>query len=530
MKTESYIIGPTLGKGAFGKVKLGWKNEKNNQVQVVVKFVKRNKLFKDHNNEVKIFKEIMSLKQLNHPNIVNLIEVIKKNNYIGIVLQYVSGGELFDYILKNKRIEENFAKKLFSQLVSGVDYMHSKGFVHRDIKLENLLLDKNNNVVIIDFGFVNFIKNKNELMKTCCGSPCYAAPELVLSKNKYLSRKVDIWSLGIVLYAMISGYLPFDDISGNDVDVIKLYKFISKSTLTFSDFVPPLTRDLLKKIIVINPNQRIEMEQIKSHEWLKQYSYFLSLEKSYWDNLSVKNKNKNSNFNLQFDNNTFFNTKNKLNSNTTSLINTSILTGSKKSNLVDSLTTISSIFDTKSYADFKSKNKKLEVSDNNHINSNNALSYTSKNLNNNLVNCSKKNLINDKKRSIESTFVNNKEEHDSYNLISKKNIKQEVNIKKKSKSKNKTIFNNELLKINFNKFMIQKKKNSFKKKKSNNVKTFNPSVDKNQLKNLSSQNINIKEIKSIINSENNVCCKRNKFDMKIKNCLKIFLKKKKNLS
>ncbi|EMG48873.1 hypothetical protein G210_0489 [Candida maltosa Xu316] len=284
----AYILGSTLGEGEFGKVKLGWRKDGKHPSQVAIKLIKRSSIVKDSDSEVKIHREINSLKLLNHPNIVNLVEVMKSGKYIGIVLEYASGGELFDYILQHKYLKENVAKKIFAQLVSGVDYMHAKGLIHRDLKLENLLLDKHRNVIISDFGFVNsYNRDKNDLMKTSCGSPCYAAPELVLSQTAYEGRKVDIWSLGVILYAMLAGYLPFDDDPENEdgADIIKLYHYICKTPLTFPEYVSPLARDLLRKIIVSDPKKRISIDEIRNHPWLSSYANLLSIRQPEWDKI-----------------------------------------------------------------------------------------------------------------------------------------------------------------------------------------------------------------------------------------------------
>ncbi|KAG5420917.1 hypothetical protein I9W82_000007 [Candida metapsilosis] len=284
----AYVLGSTLGEGEFGKVKLGWRKDGKFPSQVAIKLVKRSTIAKDSDSEVKIHREINSLKLLNHPNIVNLVEVMKSGKYVGIVLEYASGGELFDYILQHKYLKEPVAKKIFAQLVSGVDYMHSKGLIHRDLKLENLLLDKHKNVIISDFGFVNSCTDRtNDLMKTSCGSPCYAAPELVLTQSPYEGKKADIWSLGVIMYAMLSGYLPFDDDPENEdgADIIKLYHYICKTPLTFPEYVSPLARDLLRKIIVSDPRRRIGMDAIRNHPLLSSYAALLSIRQPEWDRI-----------------------------------------------------------------------------------------------------------------------------------------------------------------------------------------------------------------------------------------------------
>ena len=229
VKFGEYILGQTLGEGEFGKVKLGWK--KDGTVQVAIKLIRRESLGTNPSRLPKIYREISILRELSHPNIVRLHEMVETDRHIGIILEYASGGELFDYILNHRYLKDNAARRLFAQLISGVGYLHKKGIVHRDLKLENLLLDRNRNIIITDFGFANtfdpndelgeeieyqltnrdFVKKmgldrpktnglkRGDLMQTSCGSPCYAAPELVVSDSLYTGRKVDVWSCGVIL-------------------------------------------------------------------------------------------------------------------------------------------------------------------------------------------------------------------------------------------------------------------------------------------------------------------------------------------
>ena len=200
-------------------------------LQVAIKLIKRDTVGSNPSRLGKIRREVTILRGIHHPNIVRLIDMIETDRYIGIILEYASGGELFDYILNNRYLKDQSARRLFSQLVSGVGYLHKKGIVHRDLKLENLLLDRNRNIIITDFGFANtfnpieelsdeeelnltdreYVKRlgldkvksngmrKGDLMQTSCGSPCYAAPELVVSDSLYTGRKVDVWSCGVIL-------------------------------------------------------------------------------------------------------------------------------------------------------------------------------------------------------------------------------------------------------------------------------------------------------------------------------------------
>ncbi|EPQ30724.1 uncharacterized protein PFL1_01625 [Pseudozyma flocculosa PF-1] len=280
----NYLLLQTLGEGEFGKVKLGVHKEWGEEV--AVKLIKREKVGpngvqlqldpnqKDPAKMSKVEREIQVLKDVRHPNIVRLYEVIESDRYIGIVLEYASGGELFDHILAHKYLKEEHACRLFAQLISGVSYLHRKKIVHRDLKLENLLLDRNRNVIITDFGFANnFEDRRDDLMATSCGSPCYAAPELVVQDGLYAGSAVDVWSCGVILYAMLAGYLPFDDDPANpDGDNINLlYKYIMATPLSFPDYISAEPRDLLSRMLVPDPLKRADLNQVMSHSWLSAY-------------------------------------------------------------------------------------------------------------------------------------------------------------------------------------------------------------------------------------------------------------------
>lgn len=189
------------------------------------------------------------------------------------------GGELFEYILAHKHLRESMAVKLFAQLISGVAYLHSKKIVHRDLKLENLLLDRNRNIIITDFGFANRFNDTGvDLMATSCGSPCYAAPELVLQDGNYVGSAVDVWSCGVILYAMLSGYLPYDDDPNNPEgdNINLLYRYITSSKLSFPDWISPEPRDLLLRMLVADPRYRCTLRDVMAHPWLARFSKFFS--------------------------------------------------------------------------------------------------------------------------------------------------------------------------------------------------------------------------------------------------------------
>ncbi|KAG8867084.1 hypothetical protein FRC20_006755 [Serendipita sp. 405] len=267
-KFGPYILLQTLGEGEFGKVKLGlhthWAEE------VAVKLIRRGSVENDVRMQ-KIRREIAVLESLHHPNIVRLYETIETDKYIGIILDYASGGELFDHILAHRYLREKDARKLFAQLISAVWYIHQKKIVHRDLKLENLLLDRNRNIIVTDFGFANRFEHRtDDLMQTSCGSPCYAAPELVISEGSYVGSAVDIWSCGVILYAMLAGYLPFDDDPENPEgdNIQQLYRYILNTPLTFPEHVSEEARDLLHKMLVPDPTQRSTLKTVMEHPWL----------------------------------------------------------------------------------------------------------------------------------------------------------------------------------------------------------------------------------------------------------------------
>ncbi|TIA90323.1 hypothetical protein E3P99_01634 [Wallemia hederae] len=281
-----YLLLNTLGEGEFGKVKLGIHSEFGEQV--AVKLIRRNSV-SDKSRLSKVEREIFVLRSVNHPHIVGLYDVIETEKYIGIVLEYAPGGELFDFILRHKYLKERDACRLFAQLISGVCYLHDKKVIHRDLKLENLLLDRGRNIIITDFGFANRFEHRvDDLMATSCGSPCYAAPELVISDGLYVGSAVDIWSCGVILYAMLAGYLPFDDDPQNPEgdNINLLYKYIVSTPLTFPDFVSPQARHLLSMMLVPDPTKRCSIHDIMAHPWLKSYSHLFDRSVDQWEQLS----------------------------------------------------------------------------------------------------------------------------------------------------------------------------------------------------------------------------------------------------
>nr|XP_009511219.1 PREDICTED: serine/threonine-protein kinase MARK1 isoform X2 [Phalacrocorax carbo] len=201
------------------------------------------------------------MKILNHPNIVKLFEVIETEKTLYLVMEYASGGEVFDYLVAHGRMKEKEARAKFRQIVSAVQYCHQKCIVHRDLKAENLLLDADMNIKIADFGFSNEFTVGNKL-DTFCGSPPYAAPELFQGK-KYDGPEVDVWSLGVILYTLVSGSLPFD---GQNLKELRERVLRGKYRIPF--YMSTDCENLLKKLLVLNPIKRGSLEQIMKDRWM----------------------------------------------------------------------------------------------------------------------------------------------------------------------------------------------------------------------------------------------------------------------
>ncbi|CAG9333437.1 unnamed protein product [Blepharisma stoltei] len=254
-----YILGKTIGEGTFGKVKLG--THILTSEKVAVKILEKERI-KDVADIERVAREIHILKLIRHPNIIQLYEIIETPKQLFLIMEYASGGELFDYIVEHTRVEEREACKFFQQIISGVEYIHKLGVVHRDLKPENLLLDENKNIKIVDFGLSNTYK-PDELLKTACGSPCYAAPEMIQGKN-YAGSRVDLWSCGVILYALLAGYLPFED-----PDTGKLYKKILSCSYECPEWISEKGKDIISKILNTDPETRYTIQDIRNHPWYR---------------------------------------------------------------------------------------------------------------------------------------------------------------------------------------------------------------------------------------------------------------------
>ena len=256
-KIGNYLIKKTLGQGTFGKVKLGIYLPSGEKV--AIKILEKDKIV-EKDDKTRVKREFDMLAKLNNPNVILVAEIFESQNNYYSVMEYCEGGELFNYIVKYRRLDNDEAAFFYYQLINGLEYIHSLGIVHRDLKPENLLLTKEHLLKIIDFGLSNYFREgQKELLSTPCGSPCYASPEMVSGK-KYNGFKIDVWSTGIILYAMLCGYLPFED-KDNDI----LFEKILECKLIFPKYIKKDAKDLMQKILVTEPEKRINIKEIKKH-------------------------------------------------------------------------------------------------------------------------------------------------------------------------------------------------------------------------------------------------------------------------
>uniref|UniRef100_A0A665TFV2 MAP/microtubule affinity-regulating kinase 3 n=1 Tax=Echeneis naucrates TaxID=173247 RepID=A0A665TFV2_ECHNA len=253
----NYRLLKTIGKGNFAKVKLA--RHILTGREVAIKIIDKTQL--NPTSLQKLFREVRIMKTLNHPNIVQLFEVIETEKTLYLIMEYASGGEVFDYLVAHGRMKEKEARAKFRQIVSAVHYCHQKNIVHRDLKAENLLLDADSNIKIADFGFSNEFTAGSKL-DTFCGSPPYAAPELFQGK-KYNGPEVDIWSLGVILYTLVSGSLPFD---GQNLKELRERVLRGKYRVPF--YMSTDCEGILRRFLVLNPAKRCSLEQIMKDKWI----------------------------------------------------------------------------------------------------------------------------------------------------------------------------------------------------------------------------------------------------------------------
>ncbi|KAH0288484.1 protein kinase, partial [Aureobasidium melanogenum] len=267
--TGHWDLGKTIGAGSMGKVKLA--RNKETGEQVAVKIVPRQSTDEhrnaqdreraDHSKEVRTAREAAIVTLVDHPYICGMRDVVRTNYHWYMLFEYVNGGQMLDYIISHGRLKEKQARKFGRQIASALDYCHRNSIVHRDLKIENILISKTGDIKIIDFGLSNTFSPKG-LLKTFCGSLYFAAPELLQAKA-YTGPEVDVWSFGIVLYVLVCGKVPFDDQS-----MPQLHAKIKKGAVEYPPWLSAECKNLIARMLVTDPSQRASLAEIMVHPWM----------------------------------------------------------------------------------------------------------------------------------------------------------------------------------------------------------------------------------------------------------------------
>ena len=252
-----------IGTGKFSTVYLGIHEETGQKV--AIKQIKKSEI----NTNILLAKEINIQKILFHPYLTQLYCVIEKPENIYLISEYCSKGDIITNLIDRGNFKEDFACKIFQQILSSLEYLHKNNITHRDIKPENILLTENYDAKLTDFGLSKYYK-ENQLLSTFCGSPIYASPEMLEGK-KYNGTKIDVWGLGISLYTMVCGELPF--IIEDENDIKTLINNIINGNYSVPDFLSNECKDLIKKMLEINPDKRISLEEIKKHKWVNMFNF-----------------------------------------------------------------------------------------------------------------------------------------------------------------------------------------------------------------------------------------------------------------
>ena len=495
-KIGDYLISSTIGYGNFSKVKLGYHCITNEKV--AIKILKTNS---DLEEIERISREIKILSILKNNYIIQLYETITNEKKVYIIMEYIKGKDLSDLINDNKsQITENLISYYFRQLISCIEYIHTLGIAHRDIKPENILISSyNNKIKLIDFGLSNSYKH-GDLLNTPCGSPCFAAPEM-LDGKKYNGLFTDIWSTGVVLYFMLSrGELPF-----NEEDRTKLYNKIKKCEFNMPNNISDIGKDIIMKLLERNPNKRIKIDEIKKHK-------FYNLDKSFIekgiligiDSINVDKeivKKMKKNYNEYFKNideneiieNVINNKKNKI-----TVVYYLLANKNEKNNKIQ----MKKIFNIKNIKKEENIINNLKIND----------SYKNKN-------------SNSKDNEINLVVINNFLTEPNNNSNESKNSKNKIFLKdllykhlnKKKKSRN-HLKNNILNKTTF----LSSNKSNLINNKSFNNNIFSLTINKNKI-NKSLNPFKINKNKFILNSSSKSFLKEKLINSRNKN--KIFIKK-----
>ena len=487
---KDYILKEDIGEGNFGKVKLGI--SKTTKEEYAIKIINKNQIKIKMKN--KIFRENEVITKFNHINVIFVFEIIEDPENYYIVMEYCKKGELFDYIVAHERLLEDEAAIFFYQLINGVEYIHSKGIAHRDLKPENLLLTKDNTLKIIDFGLSHEFDGI-EYLKTKCGSPSYASPEILRGKP-YDGFKSDVWSCGIILYAMICGYLPFDG-ENNKI----LFKNIMKCQPEIPENLNDYTQDLIVRILTSDPDMRITIDEIKRHKFYLRGKKLCHIDYKMIEKNVLKKRRNKSSFKLNEDDNTYFIAENDF-------------MGQKEINLKPVLTREEKIINDIIYESKNKKNKDIQgnisvkIGNNNNENTNNEEINTIKSRTLN-TEVNTENSVNSKIRAKSSNGIhiykgkNNDKNEQNYNYdkiemlikdsIEKNNIITN-NLKKESFKQINNQFNNEMDVI------FSNKRNNHENINFNNIPELNNKTKNEQI---TPKNANINVENSIKNNQIN---------------------------
>ncbi|GAA0172497.1 hypothetical protein LIER_26313 [Lithospermum erythrorhizon] len=258
---QQYKFGKLLGQGSFAKVYHA-RNLKTG-MSVAIKVIDKEKIMKVGMMD-QIKREISVMRLVRHPNVVQLYEVMASKSKIYFVMEYIKGGELFNKVAKG-RLKEDDARKFFQQLITAIDFCHSRGAYHRDLKPENLLVDENGNLKVSDFGLSALTESKRTdgLLHTACGTPAYVAPEVV-NRNGYDGAKSDLWSCGVILFVLLAGRLPF-----HDSNLMEMYKKIERAEFKCPNWFSPDVRKLISRLLDPNPDSRISIPKIMDRTWFR---------------------------------------------------------------------------------------------------------------------------------------------------------------------------------------------------------------------------------------------------------------------
>ena len=277
-RSDMYHFGKVLGTGSFGVVRLVL--HKLTNTKIGVKTYDKRKI-KDAAQLKRVQQEIRLMARTNHPNIVRLYETLESVHRVHLVMEYASGGNLCSYVKLKKRLDENEARAIFQQLASAIAYLHTLNIVHRDIKLENILIDGKKNIKITDFGFSVYVQQKK--LKIFCGTPSYMPPEIVM-RREYYGPPVDCWSLGVLLYATLCGCFPF---TANSYP--NLYKKIARGQWRAAHSMSQSVSDLLRRMLTVDASKRIDMKQVCRHQWTKSGNAYVPMKPSQLSHLVSEN-------------------------------------------------------------------------------------------------------------------------------------------------------------------------------------------------------------------------------------------------